>query len=72
MTNKTDGEKNLLALANLKASKLKETLESSKEKADFYTHIYGRKVTNSKYFGEIFRIAGWSPIEPGFVQSSPF
>lgn len=71
MVNKMDGEKNLIALANLKASKLKDTLQSSMEKSDFYTHIYGRKVTNNKYFSEIFRIAGWSPIEPGFVQSKP-
>lgn len=71
MVNKMDGEKNSIALANLKASKLKDTLQTSMEKSDFYTHIYGRKVTNSKYFSEIFRIAGWSPIEPGFVQSKP-
>lgn len=58
-------------LSKFKLSDLKATLQEGIANADFFRHIYGTKLTNCRYYADLYRLFYWAAIEPNLEMSRP-
>lgn len=52
-----------------KLRNLKQSLEEGVNDPDFFRYIYGNKLTNCKYYNDLYRLFYWAAIEPNLEMS---
>ena len=57
-------------LSKFKLSDLKQSLKEGIEKEDFFRYIYGKKLTNCKYYTDLYRLFYWAAIESNLEMSN--